>query len=170
MIDLSTYRQRIGGFNPYCKRSKRERWERKGRKRDRYYVDVGGNQTILKDIFIVLYYIFILYVFVLGLSVTLHCAAGNCGYPSETWPGGVHLGGHGLGSANGRLPFLSNVHIKIAYFVLLGFICRRFISLNSYNKHYNSILIIPQLQVCSVVNVPVKLGIFCLVCYLYFYC
>ncbi len=139
MVDLNTYRQRIGGFNPYCKRSKRGRIERKGRRGRRCHVDLGGDQASVNNICIIIYYIFVLYVMMLGLSVTIDCTAGNCGYPCENGSGGVHSDGDRLSSAHGRLPSLSIVHIKIAYFVLLGFICRRFISLNSHNENYTSI-------------------------------
>ncbi len=87
MIDLNTYRQRIGGFNTYCKRSKRERRDRRGM---RDYVGVGENQNILDNMFIVMYYIFILYVFMLGSSCTIQGAAGICGSRAIThnwtWP------------------------------------------------------------------------------------
>ena len=78
MIDLDTYRQRIGGFNPYCKLRKRERRDRLGRNGGRKrFVYMGENQTVNNSMFI-LYYIYILYLYMLGSSATIYCAAKNC--------------------------------------------------------------------------------------------
>ncbi len=138
MIDLNSYRQRIGGFNAYFKLSKSERREREG-KRARGKGNYAGqeeNQTILNSVFII-YYIFILYVFMICSSFTIHCAAANCSSPCETGSGGVLPS---IVNVNGRLPSLANVHIKIAYFVLFGFICQRFINFNfnSYSEQCDS--------------------------------
>ncbi len=139
MIDLNSYRQRIGGFNnTHCKHSKRERRKRRSRRGKGYYEGVGENQTILNGNMFIIYYIFILYVFMVGLSFTIHCTAENCSSPCETGPGWVQPGGYGTINANRRLPLLSNVYIKVAYFVLFGFTCRRFINSNRHSEQYNS--------------------------------
>ncbi len=138
MIDLDTYRQRIGGFNHCRKRRKRERSDRMGRNGKKHFVYKGENQTIFNGMFI-LYYIYILYLYMFASSATIYCAAGNCADSCVAGSGGAQLGGgHGIGIANSRLPFLTNVHIKVAYFALICFICRRFINLITYNENYST--------------------------------